>query len=242
MRPKPTPRHQRKNLSLRKIAAALPNQKTSGGTTHRGSFCFVPAGRRVVSSGYMMPAMLLEEPTIMERALPITVEQYHALFTQGLISEKTELLEGLIIEKMPKSPLHSSTAQKLSRKLRAAASEAFDVRQEQPITCRRSEPAPDLALVAVSADDYALSHPQTAEVVIEIAISSAEIDRRKASVYAEAGVREYWIVLPESRQIEVHTQPTRSGYAVENIFTEGQAAVSEVLPDFCVELSMLFPR
>ena len=45
---------------------------------------------------------------LMERGLPVTVEQYHALFAQGLIAKNTELLEGTILEKMSKSPLHSS--------------------------------------------------------------------------------------------------------------------------------------
>ena len=178
---------------------------------------------------------------MMERAMPITVEQYHALFAQGLISERTELLEGIILEKMSKSPLHGSIAQKLLRKIRASIGETFDVRQEQPITCRRSEPEPDLALVAASPDDYASGHPQTAELVIEIAVSSAEIDRRKASIYAEAGVREYWIVLPETRQIEVHTMLVQSAYTVQRTFLDEQTAFSEVLPDFRVELDTLFP-
>ena len=177
----------------------------------------------------------------MERALPVTVEQYHALFAQGLIAENTELLEGIIIEKMSKLPLHSSVFSRLMKKLQAVMGEQFTVRPEQPITCRRSEPEPDLALVASSPNDYASGHPQTAELVIEIAISSVEIDRRKAAIYAEAGVREYWIVLPEARQIEVHTKLTQSRYFVQRIFTEGQTAFSEVLPAFRVELSGLFP-
>ena len=178
----------------------------------------------------------------MERAMPITVEQYQALYAQGLIPENVELLEGIIVEKMPKSPLHSSLLMKLLRKLQAVMGERFVVRPEQPITCRRSEPEPDLALVTVSPDDYTSGHPRTAELVIEIAVSSTEIDRRKAAIYAEAGVREYWIVLPETRQIEVHTNLTQSRYFVQRIFTEGQTAFSEVLPAFRVELSGLFPR
>ena len=196
----------------------------------------------MVHSKNMLPAMLLEEPTLMKRALPITVEQYHALFAQGLIAENTELLEGIIVEKMPKSPLHSSVFTRMMRRLQGAAAEQFFVRPQQPITCRRSEPEPDLALVAASPDDYATAHPQTAELVIEIAVSSVEIDRRKAAIYAEAGVREYWIALPEDRQIEVHTNLTQGRYFVRRIFTEGQTAASEVLPAFQVELAGLFPR
>ena len=190
----------------------------------------------------MMPAMLLQEPTLMERALPITVEQYHVLGERGLVARNTELLEGVIVEKMSKSPLHSSVLLRLLKRLQAVMGEGFVVRPEQPITCKNSEPEPDLALVVSSPDDYATGHPRTAEIVIEIAVSSAEIDRRKAAIYANAGVREYWIVLPETRQIEVHTNLTQSRYFVQRIFTEGQTAFSEVLPAFRVELSGLFPR
>ena len=178
----------------------------------------------------------------MERGLPVTVEQYHALFAQGLLSEKAELLEGIIVEKMSKSPLHSLLLLKLLGKLQAVAGSRFFVRPEQPITCRRSEPEPDLALVAGSPDDYASGHPQTAELVVEIAVSSVEIDRRKAAIYAEAGVREYWIVLPETNQVEIHTKLVHSRYTVQRTFTEGQTAFSEVLPAFRVELAELFPR
>ena len=196
----------------------------------------------MVRSADMMPAMLLEEPTIMERGLPTTVEQYHMLYAQGLIAENTELLEGIIVEKMPKSSLHAYVLLLLLKLLQDAVAADHHVRPEQPITCRRSEPEPDLAVVHGKPVDYLHSHPRTAELVIEIAVSSVEIDRRKTAIYAEAGVREYWIVLPETRQIEVHTKLTQSRYAVQRVFTEGQTAVSEVLPAFRVELATLFPR
>ena len=178
----------------------------------------------------------------MERALPITVEQYHALFVQGLIAENTELLEGIIVEKMPKSPLHAYVLLALLKLLQKLVADDFHVRPEQPITCRHSEPEPDLAVVSGRAEEYVHAHPKTAELVIEIAVSSAEIDRRKAAIYAGAGVREYWIVLPETRQIEVHANLTQFRYFVQRIFTEGQTAFSEVLPAFRVELNGLFPR
>ena len=188
----------------------------------------------------MAPA-LLEDPAIRQRAFAFTVAQYHALGEQGLISEQVELLEGVIVEKMSKSPLHSSVAQKLARKLRAAAGETYDVRQEQPITCETSEPEPDLALVAASPDDYAEGHPTTAALVIEIAVSSAEIDRRKVAIYAAAGVTEYWIVLPDARQVETHTGLAGGQYTVRRLFSAGQAVQAEVLPAFQVPLNELFP-
>ncbi len=189
-----------------------------------------------------MVSDLIDVPTVRQRALPITVEQYHALWQQGLLPEKVELLEGVLVEKMPKSPLHVYLVLLLLELLKKTLGDDLHVRPEQPITCRRSEPEPDLAVVCGKAVDYLQGHPKTAELVVEIAVSSADIDRRKAAIYAGAGMREYWIVLPEIQQIEVHSKPVKSKYTVRRVFSEGQTAFSEVLPAFRVELSGLFPR
>ena len=188
-----------------------------------------------------MMTPLLDVPAVRQRALPVTVEQYHFLANAGTIPQNTELLEGIVVEKLPHSPLHSSVLQKMLRRLQAIRGEKYEVRPEQPITCWRSEPEPDLALVLVSANDYAKGHPRTAELVIEIAVSSVEVDRRKAAIYAEAGVKEYWIVLPETRQIEVHGGVSEEGYSVVAVFEEGQTARSMILPEFNVGVSGAFP-
>jgi len=59
---------------------------------------------------------ILDKPSIRHAALPITVEQYHRLGEQAIISEQTELLRGVIIEQMTKSPLHTYVVQLLVRK------------------------------------------------------------------------------------------------------------------------------
>src|SRR5262249_59935033 len=58
-----------------------------------------------------------------------------------------------------------------------------------------SEPEPDVAVVAGAPFDYVTGHPTTAALVVEVADSSLRLDRRfKAAVYAQAGLREDWIV------------------------------------------------
>ena len=49
--------------------------------------------------------------------------------------------------------------------------------------------------VGGSINDYRTEHPYTAEVVIEICVSSHEYDRSKLRAYADAGVKECWLVL-----------------------------------------------
>ena len=188
----------------------------------------------------MAPA-LLEDPAIRQRAFSFTVARYHTLGEQGLIPEQVELLEGVIIGKLPKSPLHSFLVMRLLKWLQKVIDSDRDVRVEQPITCRDSEPEPDLAVIRGQLEDYVQAHPHTAELVIEIAVSSAEIDRRKTAIYAAAEVVEYWIVLPEKHQIEVHTGLVNAQYTLRRLFSEGQTVQSEVLPAFQVDLDELFP-
>lgn len=54
----------------------------------------------------------------------------------------------------------------------------------------------------------------------------------KRAVYARAGVPEYWILRPATRDIVVCTQPdpARSGFAEERLFGAGEELVSPTLP------------
>lgn len=156
---------------------------------------------------------ILEKPAVREVATPITVEQYHRLSDAGIISERTELLRGVIVDKMSKSPLHFCIVKMLMTWLETAIPPGFYVRQEGPITLSDSEPEPDIAIVKGSLADHRLTHPTTAEMVIEVAIASLELDREKAAIYAAAGVPEYWIIIPDQQAIEVYTSPAADGYA-----------------------------
>ena len=50
-------------------------------------------------------------------------------------------------------------------------------------------------------------HPNTALIVVEVSDSSLGLDRRKAGLYAAAGVPEYWILNLVARRLEVHRHP-----------------------------------
>jgi Uma2 family endonuclease len=183
---------------------------------------------------------ILEVPTVRRQAAPISVETYHALGEQGLVGPRTELLRGVIIEKMSKSPLHVAIVRKLIEQISAALRPGQCLRKEDPLTLADSEPEPDIAVVAGSAEDYRRAHPRTALLVVEVAISTAEVDRAKAVVYAEAGVPEYWLVLPESGVIEVFTQPKGAAYQQRRIVQRGESIVSAALPELRAEVDAIF--
>ena len=156
-------------------------------------------------------ASVLDNPAVRQAALPISVEQYHELGRTGIIPTNTELVRGVILGKMIKSPEHSWLVQYLVDWLRSALPTGWHVRQEQPLTLSDSEPEPDVAVVLGSPGNYRQRHPSTAALVIEVAVTSSELDREKAAIYAEANVPEYWLVLPGQDQAEVYSLPNECG-------------------------------
>ena len=180
---------------------------------------------------------LLAEDNVRNLVMPLSVAQYHQLCAIDPVLEKTELIEGIIFRKMTKSPLHEYIAQALYRFFITALSEEFLVRKEGPLTLKTSEPEPDIAVVKGKPRDFIKEHPDHAELVIEVAVSSLDYDRTKAGPYAAANIPEYWIILPESKTIERYTDPTVEGYQIVQALT-----VEDIIETLCgpLPLSELF--
>jgi Uma2 family endonuclease len=173
---------------------------------------------------------------------PLSVAAYRALGEAGLIPENTELLYGFVYTKMSKSPLHSFLLQFLHDVLLEILRPGLVLRTEQPVTCGDSEPEPDLAIVQGRREDFRHDHPTTAELVIEVSVSSHEFDRSKLPAYAAAGVKEVWLVLGPEKQIEVHRRPEDGKFAEQRLHGPGGRLVSEALPAFTVDLDALFSK
>jgi Uma2 family endonuclease len=142
-----------------------------------------------------------------------TVEEYHRLLDAGVLTEDdpVELLEGVIVYKMPRNPPHDATVAKVDLCLRARLPAGWTPRIQSAITTADSEPEPDFALARGTPDDYMQAHPAPGDLalVLEVANSSLELDRhQKAQIYARAGVRVYWIVNLVDRILEVYTEPS----------------------------------
>jgi len=175
-------------------------------------------------------AAILEIPEVRQRISPISVSEYHRLNERNENGRRTELIRGIVIEKMSKSPLHSSIAKWIYDKLNALLPRGYIVRREDPITLPDSEPEPDIVVVPGPAHRYLSAHPSTAELIIEVAVSSPALDRANASLYAEAGVKESWIVLGPERQIEVYRHPKNGRFQEKRIFTANDLIESSAVP------------
>lgn len=149
-----------------------------------------------------------------------TTEEYHRLRDLGLLSRHTELIEGVLIDKMTISPRHSFIVSSLREYLSKELPVQFFVREEKPISIDNSEPEPDISVISGRPEDYRDFHPQTAEWVIEVAITTLDLDIAKSRVYAKAGISHYWIIDPEQGRTIVFSEPGESGYLAERIFNK----------------------
>ena len=88
--------------------------------------------------------------------------------------------------------------------------------------------------------DFRHEHPRTAELVIEVCVTSHEYDRSKLRAYAGARVKEVWLVLAPEKQIEVHSQPTDEQFRERILYGPGGQLRSRTVPGFEVDLAKLF--
>ena len=171
----------------------------------------------------MSIATVLDNDSVRKLILPLSVEQYHRLSEIGLISPKTELIEGVIIKKMTKSPFHAYSLNLLYKFFSARLPEGYLIRKEDPLTLSASEPEPDLAIVKGTLQDFKIAHPNHAELVIEVAIASLDLDRKKTEIYAAAGISEYWIIIPAEKRVEVYRKPIAGKYEIVTVYGENES-------------------
>jgi hypothetical protein len=73
---------------------------------------------------------------------------------------------------------------------------------------------PDVAVVSGAPDDYAHAHPSRPVLTVEVAESSLALDRqRKGSLYARAGLADYWVLNLIDRVLEVYREPVADSAA-----------------------------
>ncbi len=189
-----------------------------------------------------MSTVILPDPHNTDTIHPLSIEAYQALGELGHLGKNTELLYGVVFMKMPKSPLHASIATRLLKLVRKAISEeTYLIRSEQPITCTASgsAPEPDVAIMRGTAEDFWQAHPATAELVIEVAVTSEDYDRNKALAYARAGVKEFWIIFVNEKRMEVRTGPSEQGYGNMESVTVAQ---SIAIPELRIDAEALVAR
>lgn len=140
-----------------------------------------------------------------------TRAEYDRLIDIGVFQpgEPIELLGGELIVSEPQGSRHYTAIGLVGRTLQAALGAGWVIRTQGPVALDdESEPEPDIAVVPGNWLDYSNEHPARPVLVVEVAESRLVFDRRhKGSLYARAGLTDYWILNLVDRVLEVYRQP-----------------------------------
>ena len=155
--------------------------------------------------------------------------------------QRIELLRGTLVDLSPHRWPHTAAIEFLTEQLILQLGGRYSVRPQMPFFADDwSEPQPDLAVA--EKDPTLRDHPSELLLLIEIADEPLIIERGpKLTIYAGAGVPEYWIVDVSKVIVEVHTQPENNRYANVQTFRDGDVLRPTLLPDVAIRVADL-PR
>jgi Uma2 family endonuclease len=173
-----------------------------------------------------------------ERLRPLSRREYDRLVAlDWFADERIELLRGMLVTMSPQHWPHAAAVAFLNEQLVLQLAGRYEVRPQLPFAADDwSEPEPDFAVVAK--DPARREHPSEVLLVIEVADSSLRIDRGiKRTIYADAGVPEYWIVDVTTLTVEVHTVPSNGRYASVQTLRDGEVLRPTLLPEVSIRIA-----
>src|ERR1700722_7311439 len=158
-----------------------------------------------------------------------TRDEFYRLADLGLFrGQRAELIDGVIMVLSPQNWPHAITVDRAAKLLDRLLAPAFWVRSQLPLSFGpMTEPEPDVSVVTGGPKDYQ-DHPTFAVLIVEVSDSTLAYDRGpKASLYARAGIADYWIVNLVDRKLEVRRTPVADA---TQVYGHGYASLTELIP------------
>src|SRR3989449_4637355 len=186
------------------------------------------------------------------RTRRFTRAEYERLIELGVFQpdDRIELIGGELMVAEPKGAPHYTATRKTAKALEAAFGPGWDVRTEGPIGLDDdSEPEPDVAVVPGNPDDYSRAHPSRPVLTVEVSESSLAVDRHhKGSLYARAGLADYWVLNLVDRVLEVYREPATGSaapfgwrYTRSEVFDAAARVTPLAAPGSSVSVLLLLP-
>lgn len=154
-----------------------------------------------------------------------SVEDYHKMIEAGILCDRAvELIAGDILKMSPEGSLHRYINHTVADYLRSILGTQAIVSEAHPITLPDSEPEPDIVVVRSPYTLYFNHHPHPEDVywLIEIADGTLVKDLGiKKTIYAQAKIREYWVIDLTSNVLNVFQNPAIEDYQIKQHYQEG---------------------
>lgn len=176
----------------------------------------------------------------------ISLDQYERMIAAGVFepreSNHIELIRGELREKSPIGPDHDDAVDFLNEWSGRSKQANVRVRIKSMVALPEVKSArePDVAWLTRKLSGR---RPRAANVLLIIAVArrSLQIDRgEKARLYANAGIRDYWVVNLPDRCVEVYREPLRTRYQSLTTYARGERVRLLAFPDVALDVTSLF--
>ena len=189
-----------------------------------------------------MPSALIEVPAEKVPSSPPrkrwTRAECASLDASGLLDQQhLELVEGELIDKMGKNRPHVTVLWVLRAWLQRVFGEPF-VLTESPIDISpednpSNEPEPDVIVLKRDVWSFRTANPgpQDLRLVVEVSDTTLNFDlTTKATLYARAGIVEYWVFDVSGRRLIVHRHPQAGKYTATLVYNEQESVAPLAAP------------
>jgi Uma2 family endonuclease len=167
-----------------------------------------------------------------------TREECAVLESTGLLDlERYELIEGELIQKVPKNLPHMQSLSALLEWLIGIFGVKFVMPEPSidvaPQDNPSSEPEPDL--IVVSRPFRTLTskpRPQDIRLLVEVSVTTLAFDATtKAGLYARSGIADYWVLDVNVRRMIIHRDPDEGRYRSIVAYSEDEFVAPLAAPD-----------
>lgn len=191
--------------------------------------------------------------TMNPRRRPFTAAEFWKMYELGFFNgQRVELIGGEIVAMAAQSNLHAVGIDLIRCALEAAFGTGFWVRAQNSLDLSPlSVPDPDIAVVIGSPLQFRgqRANPTSALLIVEVSETTLWEDRgRKASLYAAAGIPDYWILNIADSVLEVRRDPRADatqefgfGYATLTTLTADDFATPLAAPTARIAVADVLP-
>jgi Uma2 family endonuclease len=178
------------------------------------------------------------------------VDEFHRVMDSGVWEgRKILLIEGELIEMPAPKPPHDIALSLAYYLFTPLFGPGHVVRIQMGLVLNiNTDPIPDLAVVPGDPRSMVVT-PATAKLVLEVSDSTLDYDtNEKASLYAAAGIQDYWVVDVNGRRVLVYRSPAADAkqkyghsYTAVTVLQPGQSLAPLALPTLPVAAADLLP-
>jgi Uma2 family endonuclease len=179
-----------------------------------------------------------------------TVDEFHRVKGSGVWDwRKILLIDGELIEMPAPKPPHDIALSLAYYLFAALFSPGYVVRIQMGMVFNiNTDPIPDLAIVPGNPRTMTAT-PSTAELILEVSDTTLSFDTgEKGSLYAAAGIADYWVIDVSGRRVLVYRSPAADprqkyghGYSSATPLLPGQSLAPLAWPQSPVNASDLLP-